>query len=488
MGNLIKNEFIKVLKKKSTLIILIIFLLYVILTNVMVKYMSSYMNYNYLTNEDYVNSAREQIKDVNPKENPELYADLKTTIDFYDLYNKYDKDSWQAYIIQRDFYDYISNVNLYKYGTVAQKQGFIENPEEIYNAQLEKLNNNDWKEFVKGEIKSIDDELIPSKLQYEELKNNNEEIDSEEGLKYSIQDLENKRKALQYRLDNDIPYGNDYLNSALAMLEQTSDLNYDYNKKELSYSEKVEIQGQIQEREKAKYILEHKQDINNTTNLRLILSEIYSGYAIFIIVFIIMIAGTTVSSEFEKGTIKMLLIKPYKRWKILLAKYIVSLIMMVIFLAFVVIAQTIIGGLILGFDSLSVPIVEYSFKTNSIVSYNIFQYILIETICVLPMFTLIATLSFMMSTVFINSAVAIVIPIIGYIAGNIINETAIMYSIKQLKYFITLNWDFTEFLFGKLPRYEFTNFKFAIIICIIYWLAMLAITFVSFKKRQIKNI
>ena len=96
MGNLIKNEFIKILKKKSTLIILIIFLLYVILTNFLVKYMSKFNEYNYLTDEEYVNSVKEQIKSVNPKEDPDLYINLKSTIDFYELYKQYDKDSWQA--------------------------------------------------------------------------------------------------------------------------------------------------------------------------------------------------------------------------------------------------------------------------------------------------------------------------------------------------------------------------------------------------------
>ena len=489
MGNLIKNEFIKILKKKSTLIILIIFLLYVILTNFLVKYMSKFNEYNYLTDEEYVNSVKEQIKSVNPKEDPDLYINLKSTIDFYELYKQYDKDSWQAFIIERDFMKYIDNVNIYKYGKALDKQGIEGNPEEEYKIQLEKLNKNDWKLYVNDEIKIIDDELNVLKSEYNEIKNNDGvEAITEQGLKDSISVAERKRELLQYRLDNDIAYGRNYINDAITMLETTINLDYDYNKKELSYSDKLASQTQIGEKEKAKYIIEHKQDINNNSNLRAILMDLYSGYSIFIIVFIVMIAGVIVSFEFEKGTIKILLVKPYKRWKILLAKYIVSLIMMLVFLGITVVAEILVGGIILGFDSLSTPVVVYNFNTNSLESYNIFKYLLIETVAKLPMFVLLTTLAFTISTLFINSAIAIIIPILGNIAGGIINLYASTYSIKQLKFFPTLNWDLTEFLFGKLPSYEYTNLKFAILMNVMYLVIMLAISFMSFKKRQIKNI
>ncbi|WP_145453457.1 ABC transporter permease subunit, partial [Staphylococcus epidermidis] len=38
--------------------------------------------------------------------------------------------------------------------------------------------------------------------------------------------------------------------------------------------------------------------------------------------FVLIIAAGIVANEFSWGTIKVLLVKPYKRWKILLSKYI----------------------------------------------------------------------------------------------------------------------------------------------------------------------
>lgn len=490
MVNLIKNEFIKLIKKKSTLIILIIFLLYIVFTNFMVKYMSKYMRYDYRSDESYINFAKEELSKINPNEDPINYINYKNDIDLYELLKKYDKNSWQEYIIERDFYVYINDINTYKYGTNAQKLEIEGNPEEKYNAKLKLLEKDDWKEFVKEEIDVVNKDLEDMKAQYDEVKILNENIDTQElqNLSIQIKGAENKRDLLQFRLDQSIPYGNNFMNDAIQIMEESSQLDYDYNKKELSYNEKVQKQNEIQNYEKAKYIIENKQDINNTTNLRGILMDVFSGYSIFIIVFIVMIAGTIISSEFEKGTIKILLVKPHKRWKILLSKYIVSLIMMLFILIFTVLMQTLIGGIILGFDSLKVPVVEYSFNSNSLVSYNIFYYVFIIALHKLPMFILLTTLAFAISAIFVNNAISIVIPILGNMAGAIINEILIQFSVKQLKFFPTLNWDLTEFLFGKLPSYEYTNFKFAIMISVMYLVIMLVSAFVAFQKRQIKNI
>lgn len=488
MVNLIKNEFYKVLKKKSTVIILIIFLLYIVLTNVLVKYMSSYNNYDYRLDESYINTIKEEIKTMNP--NSDMYLDYKTDIEYYELAKKYDKNSWQAFIIERDFYNYIYQVNVYKYGTAAQKATVEGNPEEEYKKQLDKLNRNDWKEYVNEEIKLVDEELIIAKQQYEDIKQFNENVETKEvqEARDRVNVLEQKKEFLQYRLDKSIPYGRNFINNAITIRETNVGLNYDYNRNGISYTEKVQLQTQISQNEKAKYIIDTQKDIDNQNNLRAILMDVYAGYSIFIVVFIVMIAGTIVSSEFDKGTIKMLLVKPYERWKILLAKYVVSIVMTVFIMAFTAIAQTLIGGVILGFDSLADPAVVYNFNTNTLVSENVFKYLLIETAAKLPMYILLTTLAFTVSVLFTNSAVAIVLPILGNIAGGIINTIAISYEVKQLKFFPTLNWDFTEFLYGKLPQYEFTDFKFAIFVCLIYWALMMIISFVTFKKKQIKNI
>ena len=78
---------------------------------------------------------------------------------------------------------------------------------------------------------------------------------------------------------------------------------------------------------------------------------------LFIIITIVLIAGAIVSDEFNKGTIKLLLVRPFNRAKILLAKFITVLITVLFVMILTVILQFIVGGIFFGFESLSIPAV-----------------------------------------------------------------------------------------------------------------------------------
>ena len=290
------------------------------------------------------------------------------------------------------------------------------------------------------------------------------------------------------RIDKNIPYGNNFLNDAIDVRINTVGMDRNLNEPNMPYQDKVSKQKMIEESEIAKYILETKQDVEKQASLRGILLNVFDEYSIFIIIFIIMIAGGIVSSEFEKGTVKMLLVKPYKRGKILLAKYIVSLLMILFIFVITVVFQVIVGGVVFGFDSLSIPAVVYNFNTNSVVTYNMFEYVLIIAVNKLPIYVLLTTLSFALSSIFANTVIAVVLPILGNVASAVINQLASMYSIRQLAVFPTLNWDFTQFLFGRLPAYEFTSLGFAVCVCVVYWAIMVSVAWIAFRKREIKNV
>ena len=134
------------------------------------------------------------------------------------------------------------------------------------------------------------------------------------------------------------------------------------------------------------------------------------------------------------------------------------------------------------------PVVEYNFNTNSLQEINIFVYLIIQTLTQLPMIILLAVLAFAISTIFSNSALAITISLLGYMSTAIINQLVMAYNLGFMKYFVTMNWDLSMYLFGGLPLMEGMNMTMSIIICIAYFLIMMIPTFVIFKKRNIKNI
>src|SRR5699024_272040 len=68
--------------------------------------------------------------------------------------------------------------------------------------------------------------------------------------------------------------------------------------------------------------------------------------------FTVIIASDIVAGEFSWGTIKMLMVRPHPRWKILLSKYISSLIFALVLGVFLFVMTWLIGGLFFGFGGL----------------------------------------------------------------------------------------------------------------------------------------
>lgn len=75
-----------------------------------------------------------------------------------------------------------------------------------------------------------------------------------------------------------------------------------------------------------------------------------------------------------------------------------------------------------------------------------------------------------------------------YVTSGVINSVAIYYNVKLLKYFITPNWNFTQFLYGKIPEMNGINIWFSAIVCLIYFIIIISPAFMTFKKMDIKNI
>ena len=221
--------------------------------------------------------------------------------------------------------------------------------------------------------------------------------------------------------------------------------------------------------------------LTNLVNIAITLFELIG-------VIIIIISGTIISNEFNKGTIKNLLIRPYKRSTIFISKYISSFIILILSIIYLVFLELIVGGILFGLDSLNIPIVVYNFTTSSLVEYNIFTYLGILILAKMPLLILIMTLSITLSTITLNSPISIAVPILGYTFSGIIGSLAMSFDLKWMKYFPTMNWDLTEYLFGGLPAFQYTSLSHAIIISIIYFAIMFTLSIIVFNKKNIKNI
>lgn len=471
MNNLVKNEVIKIVKKKSFYIMLIVVLAYIVLANIMNKYVyNSIMNYDYYS-EEYIDILKEEMKNLNLENQQDLdiYIGDKTEIDTYELLKQYDKESWQYKLIPEKAGNYLSEINTYTYKIKDEEA--LNEAKNKYDKFLERLKSNDWKSFTQEEIDSL--------KQYQE--------GQDENSKDKITNIQ--IETLEMRLKYDIAYGDDYKNEALSRYQQSKiTINELENKNNKTYEEEKEYQKAKEDAEKSKYAIEQNKDVYNTADSRGFLLNVFSKYELFIIIVIVSIAGAIVSDEFNKGTIKLLLVRPYNRIKILIAKFITVLITILFIMVVTVILQFIIGGIFFGFDSLSIPAIIYNHNTGKLIEMSILKNILITGIGKMPIYILMGTLAFAISTLFNNTPVAITITLMGYMASSIINQFAYYYDIKWLKFFVTPNWDFTQFFYGSLPLLKGLTVPFSAVICLIYFAIMMSVSLVVFKKRNIKNI
>lgn len=472
---LVKNELYKILHKRSTKIFLVIAIMFVILINVIYRYSDDLLTYSTTYYEDY-DMALNYVSDYenNSIGDKELYNYYKSFIDTYDLANNFDSNSWQYQKYMEDYWSLLQDY--YR----VQDEGL--DTTNLFN-ELEELKtnieNDNWEYFVQKDINNINEniEYIKNTLNDPSL-NNNEKLNYEKELFV----LEEQVKLNEYRLEKGIEYGNDYLNNAIDAINSSL-----YGMAEYKYSNDTDSTETVKSYYENWYILDEEVDTNNANTLRSVFINFFSEYSFLILIFSIMIAGGIVSDEFNKGTIKSLLIVPHKRSKILFAKYISIIIMILVIIGVLIVSELLIGGILMGFSSLSIPVVVYNITDSALEIINIFGYLGLQILANLPQIILLATLAFACSVIVNSTAFSIVIPFCGIIASELINAFAYAYDIKILNYFVTTNWDFTVYLFGGTSIYG-NSVLHAIIVCLVYLLIMLVVTFIVFKRKDIKNI
>ncbi len=168
------------------------------------------------------------------------------------------------------------------------------------------------------------------------------------------------------------------------------------------------------------------------------------------------------------------------------SKFITSIIVAIIVILLVLLMQFVVGGLIQGFDSFRNPTIIYDHTINNVKQINTIQYLAMQALGKAPMYILLMTLAFAFSTIFTNSALAITISLLGYMGSSVINMLALNLKLNWIKYFVTPNWNLTEYFWGGIPTFEGITLPFSIAIIVIYMVIMLVPTFIIFQKKNIK--
>ena len=485
MINLIGNEFKKVFKKKTIYILLIIIVGYILLSNIMIKITDNGYQYNFYYEGD-LEYYEDLISNLDPN-NPAQFSDFaeyKRNIEILELTKKYGNNTWQAYVINTKLTGYIDTMIEYEYSEGVTEETYNTAKSE-YDEAIKRLDSDDWKYFANKDIEFAQESLDE---QYALLENAKGTEETNE-INRLIANLKLDIQINKWRLDKDISYAPSFLNSSIEEYYNYQTTLNEYvgrNVEELSGDEYQYYQNALETASLDRYYIEN--NISLDSNSRDVFINLFGNYELFILIVGIVIAGSIVSDEFNRGTIKLLLVKPYSRVKILLSKFIVCMLILILTIAFIYVFQFLAGGVINGFDGMTIPAIVYNFDTSTVETMNLFAYVALIGFCKLLMYILLTTLAFTCSTLFTNTALAVSIPFLGYIGANIINQLALLYNIKQVIYFVTPNWDLSCYLFGGSPLFKELTPTFSIIVCVIYLIIMLVLNCIVFKKRDIKNI
>ncbi|MGG0890068.1 ABC transporter permease [Cytobacillus horneckiae] len=201
----------------------------------------------------------------------------------------------------------------------------------------------------------------------------------------------------------------------------------------------------------------------------------------FVGLFMIIIAGGIVASEFTWGTIKLLLIRPIKREKILVSKYITMLLFGGSLLLLLFVFSGLLGVLLFGTGGQSSSYLNYQDGTVTEQSM-LFHLMKVYGLSSINMIML-ATMAFMISAAFRSSSLAIGLSIfLMFVGGQVTQLVAMKY--EWAKFSLFANTDLFQYFEGT-PMLPGMTLGFSIIMLIIYFLLFQAVAFLMFKKRDV---
>ncbi|MFF2447671.1 ABC transporter permease [Neobacillus sp. NPDC058068] len=197
--------------------------------------------------------------------------------------------------------------------------------------------------------------------------------------------------------------------------------------------------------------------------------------------FIIIVSAGIVASEFNWGTIKLLLIRPINRTKILLSKYLTVLIYALFLLAILFVFSTALGAILFGMPEKALPYLNY--YNGQVTEQNIVVHLLIYYGLSSIDMIMLVTMAFMISSVFRNSSLAIGLSLFLLFTGAQFTALLSM-KFNWAKYLLFANTDLKQYFEGT-PMVEGMTLTFSITMLLIYFAIFQFLAFYVFKKRDV---
>lgn len=240
-----------------------------------------------------------------------------------------------------------------------------------------------------------------------------------------------------------------------------------------------------------KYYLDHNVNPQQPGGVSFTVQFMDNASSLFIPLLIMGLASDIVSSERTTGTIKMLLTKPVRRWKVLLSK----LLTLFMFVSLTLLASLVIcyglSGLFFGYEGFDLPVFT-GFQTlggnvdlSGVHAVPQWLYLCMQMGLVWYVSLVVALLAFMISVLVRSTAASIVIMMAALIAGTILTNMASAW--QSAKYLFMVNLEITDYISGTPAPIEGMTLGFSLLVLAIWGLFALVVSFAVFTKQDILN-
>ncbi len=215
-----------------------------------------------------------------------------------------------------------------------------------------------------------------------------------------------------------------------------------------------------------------------------------------IIAYCVILGANMIAGEQSSGTMKMLAIRPYKRWKIMFAKILTTLFFAFTFMLITTIVSLITGVIIYDLNSLPMLAVfnaKYVFTISAPLMYMLYFASVFIKIWIFVM------IAFAISTIFKNGIISTTISTFLYLITMII--TFVSSGANWVKFIPTANLDIYKYFGGAFivqpggtnpltnlfisPVFTDTNIIFSSIIIGVLFIGLHLLTYLFFTKRDI---
>lgn len=434
---LVKNEYIKVFKKLSTKIMIVLIIICALGLSGIALFAKHNMESNNYSSYDATGDYQETIDWLkNTNGDPNEIAMWQYLID-----NDIDSDDWR--------YDVLSAVFANGTGDMSGIKKY--------------LDDNDWRGFCQYRL---DNDILT------------------EGEKWEY----------QYRLDKDISFdkSNEKKNDLIMTVANAKNTIATMgDEKSDGQNSRAKLEDNIK---LALYQLDNDK-LDNTANQMTLFETDEPEQITFWTVFLtstslvtvvallaIVIAGGIVSSEFSQGTVKFLLINPVKRWKILMSKYFTVITVGYIMLCILFVVMIPITGLMHGFDGFSVPYMYVSggeVKEMPTLLYAAEQY-LMKSVEMVVM----STLAFAISSLVRSTALAIGVSVFTMCIGSTVTRLLGQLGQDWARFLVFANTDLASISKGY-SIFAQHSLTFAVGVLIAHMVVFLLTAWDGFTKRSV---